>query len=113
MTAKGFTLIEIMIALTIIALVSLIAVPNITHGIRTAKATACIKNQENIDAACQLWALTTGADSSDVPSINALCPMYIRKWPTCEGKPYVPPAPDSRTVCPNEYPEHNRDATGG
>jgi len=56
----GFTLVEIMIVVAIIALLAAIAVPNFVRSRARSQATACISNLRQIDSAVQQFALENG-----------------------------------------------------
>jgi len=82
---QGMTLIEIMLVVSIIALIAAIALPAFTKVRRTAQQTACIQNLKQIDSAkeqaAMAYFLSQGAAIADA-SVNA----YLRGGaPTCEG----------------------------
>src|SRR5437899_10697189 len=54
---KGFTLVEIMIVVAIIALLAGIAIPAFFRTRDTANASTCLSNLRQIDQATQDWAL--------------------------------------------------------
>jgi prepilin-type N-terminal cleavage/methylation domain-containing protein len=66
---KGFTLIEIVIVLAIVAVILAIALPNYLTSGSKSKKTICINNLKLIDAAIDQWAMENnipdGADPSD------------------------------------------------
>jgi prepilin-type N-terminal cleavage/methylation domain-containing protein len=84
----GFTLIEIMIVVSIIGLLLAIAIPNFLHARETSRAKACISNLRQIDTAKQQYMLDkntssfTSANSGDT-TLGGLAPLYIRYAPTC------------------------------
>ncbi len=59
---KGFTLVEIMIVVVIIALIFAIALPNYFKAGLTAKRNVCITNLKQIDTAISGWAI-----DNDIP----------------------------------------------
>ncbi len=95
----GFSLIELMIVLAIIAILIAIAVPNIIDYINDANRTACITNQSNLELEISRYLTThpnvkpgpAGARLSD-PSAhpnatelmaNSASPDNIRRMMTC------------------------------
>jgi prepilin-type N-terminal cleavage/methylation domain-containing protein len=74
----GFTLLEIMIVCAIIAIVCVIAIPNIVRGRATAQMNACINNLSQLDAAKSAWATAMRADPSTIPSATSIQPFLGR-----------------------------------
>ena len=57
----GFTLVEIMIVVAIIALLAAIAVPNFMRARKRSQATACKQDYRMLDAAIEQFAIESNA----------------------------------------------------
>ena len=68
LSRKGFTLIEIMIALAIIAILLAIAIPNYLMTGSISKKTICINNLKQIDAAIDRWAMENNKSDGIMPT---------------------------------------------
>jgi prepilin-type N-terminal cleavage/methylation domain-containing protein len=98
----GFTLVEIMIVVAIIALLAAIAIPNFVKARSASQKSACIANLKQIDGAKATWALESKKVNSDVPSDTDLygSTLYIRVAPTCPaGGTYDLAAVQERPSC--------------
>lgn len=61
----GFTLVEIMIVVLIIALLAAIAIPSFVRARERSRASGCINNLRQIDAAKEQWAMENNANQGD------------------------------------------------
>lgn len=59
--AKGFTLVEVMIVILIIAIILTIAVPNFITARTNSHRKSCIANLRKLDAAKEQWAMDNNA----------------------------------------------------
>jgi len=84
---SGFTLVEIMIVVAIIALLAAIAIPNFVKARTASQKTACIANLKQIEGAKATWAMETRKSSSATPVASDLfgATLYIREQPGCPG----------------------------
>src|SRR5579872_509543 len=86
-SARGFTLVEIMIVVAIIGLLATIAIPNFVRARLKAQQSACINNLKQIDGAKQTWALENKASQMTVPTQANVQPYLGRGTagtaPTC------------------------------
>ena len=91
---KGFTLVEIMIVVAIIAILAAVAIPNFVRYRKTSQMNACISNLKQIQAAVEQakmggvvtpgWTDIVGSDK------------YIKVTPTCPaGGTYTLPTDDT------------------
>ena len=83
----GYSLVEIMIVVAIIALLAAIAIPNFVKARSASQRSACIANLKQIDGAKATWALENKKVDTDVPVDADLfgSTAYIRNKPGCPG----------------------------
>ena len=98
---KGFTLVEIMIVVAIIALLAAIAVPSFMKARTDTMTNTCKNNLRMIDAAIDQYAL---ANSNAVASSMAALVgtnSYIKDTPSCKGggSYTLPTALGGKTSC--------------
>ena len=79
----GFTLIEIMIVVLIIAILLAIAIPNFLRARESSRAKSCQGNLRQIETAKEQWAMDTKAAATATPTSDDLSPNYVKTWPTC------------------------------
>ena len=69
---SAFTLLEIMIVITIIGVLAAMAVPNIVDSLDRSRRRACVVNLKNIEAAKVQWAAENRKLSTETPSEDEL-----------------------------------------
>jgi len=74
----GFTLVEIMIVVSIIGLLAAIAIPSFVHARAKSQATACINNMRQIETAVQEVAIEKGKHVGDSLTYPDDVTPYIR-----------------------------------
>lgn len=79
----GFTLVEIMVVIGIVAGLAVVAIPNYIRVRRIAHQNACIHNLKTVDEAKDMWALMEGRIASAVPTWGDLITEYVKKTPVC------------------------------
>ena len=75
--SRGFTLVEIMIVVAIIALLCAIAIPNLLRASARSQATTCINNLRQIDTAVQEFAVEAGKHMGDTVALTTDLTPYI------------------------------------
>ncbi len=100
MNKKGFTIIEIMIAVGIIGLLVGIAMPQFIKVRMSSRENICIANLRQIDKAKDMWAVWEGKQTADEPIWEDLVPDYIEKKPACPaGGTYMIASVDTNPSC--------------
>lgn len=101
---KGFTLVEIMIVVAIIAILSAIAIPNFMTARSKSRANACRANLRQVESAVEQYAMdNTLADGETCP-MNMIIPTYIKKTPNCQaGGIYGDSSPATYTWADNTF----------
>lgn len=72
----GFTLIEIMIVVAIIALLAAIAIPNYLRARANTQQSACVDNLRQIDNAKNQWALEFNGGQTATPTSGQIQPYF-------------------------------------
>lgn len=83
---KGFTFLEIMTVVCIIALLAALCIPNFMKSRDTAQTKLCIDNLRVLDGAKQQWALENKAMPSQTPLVDELRPYLVKgeqQMPIC------------------------------
>ena len=88
----GFTLVEIMIVVAIIALLAAISIPNLVRARATSQANACINNLRQIESAVQQITIAKSLAPGDTVTLAEVVP-YIKL--TAAGS--IPPCPAGGT----------------
>lgn len=85
--SRAFTLVEIMIVVTIVGLLASLCVFNIIRARATAQKSGCINNLSQLDRTKFMWALETGKGPDDTPPDSELFGQnaHIKKKPICPG----------------------------
>lgn len=81
---QGFTLVEIMVVVSIIGLLAVLAVPNFLRARTTAQTDVCINNLRQIESAKDQWATENKKPTGTTPIPSDLSP-YLRSgaMPAC------------------------------
>lgn len=89
---SGFTLTELMAALAILGILSLLIVPRVIGHNDEAKRAACFANQGDIELQVKLWRRNQGAyPAADLSNIGANTAYFPSGLPVCpvDGSGYT------------------------
>ncbi len=87
---RGFTLIEMMIVVGVIAVLMAILLPNFMKARDTSAKRSCLSSLRVIDQAKQQFALERGKRDGDAVGWGDVVPQYMRAQPSCPlGGVYV------------------------
>ena len=81
-TVNGFTLLEVMLVVTIIGMLTGIAVPKFVKARSVAQSTCCINQLRQIDAATQTWALENKKGEQQTVDYTDISP-YLKGAVVC------------------------------
>jgi prepilin-type N-terminal cleavage/methylation domain-containing protein len=97
---KGFTLVEIMIVVAIIALLAAIAIPSFLKSRQESRRSTCINNLRLLDHAKQQWATKEQKQQTDTPADTDLGPYLKNGYPSCpSGGSYTIGAVSANPTC--------------
>ena len=89
---SAFTLVEVMIVVSIIGLLAAVSIPNYVKTREVSHRKACMSNLRQLEGAVQSWALENRRNSGDpIVSMELFGPTnYLRKEIVCPagGNPY-------------------------
>lgn len=82
---RGFTLLEILIVVSVVGILVALAIPNFLKSRVQARKQLCIENLSQIESAKQIWGMETGKKDGDIPSKDDLIgsDRYIKRMPQC------------------------------
>ena len=105
----GFTLVEIMIVVSVIGLLAALAVPNFIRARSTTRSNQCINNLRLIQASKDQYAFENAVNPAVIPASSDL-ELYLRKNripPEPTGSSYGINAINTNAVCNSGLAGHS------
>lgn len=81
----GFSILEIMIVVTIIGFLAGLGIPSFMKARAKAQTTRCIDNLRLLNASMDQWAVENYANNGDPCNESDLAPFFKRELPKCPG----------------------------
>lgn len=82
---QGFTLLEIMIVVTIIGFLAGLAIPGFMKVRSNSQRARCLDNLRQISGYKDAWAVENFKNNGDAVSTGDITPFFKRGFPTCPG----------------------------
>ncbi|HEY5653405.1 MAG TPA: type II secretion system protein [Pontiella sp.] len=109
----GFTLVEILVAVAIMGLLTIIVIPSLSKARSSARAKICVKNLLQMEAAKEMAAMYYGwpnnAGYGRVPSWRDKCDSFMKgeKRPVCpSGYEYFYNSLETASTCQSGFEGH-------
>ncbi|MDW8107833.1 MAG: type II secretion system protein [Armatimonadota bacterium] len=106
---QGFTLVEVMVVVFVIAILVSLALPSWMNARARAQTRTCVANLRQIQQAKEAFALATRASDGASVQTSDLVPNYLQKEPFCPaggGAPYTVNPVGTPPTCPTGLPNH-------